>query len=556
MKRYILILSAILTFILAGCEANEGMDSSADTNGSEKVVEDTRDPQEDIEDTSDIQVDTEDTSDIQVDTEDTSEPESNIDENAENQLSTEDASIVEEVSAPIEDSTEALGEGKVFSNDEEILITQSGTYEFSGDYIENTITVNVDKEADDGIVYLVLSGANITSDRGTPISIIEAQDVVIVLKGENTVTQGAITTTDTEFPSAAIYSKADTAITGEGSLTVNTLYMDGIDSRDDLIIEDAQITVNAVEHGIEGKDLLTIENASINVTSGRDGIRTSNDEDLEKGNLIITSGDIVVNALHDGIAAEQTLQIDGGSFDITTGGGFVEVLNEITRGEGSGNTISATDLLEDSMRSLKGTNITINGGEFILNSYEDTVHANGVLTINSGYFDILSGDDALHADTDLIINNIDVTVQNGYEGIEGETVTINGGDMSVTVLDDAVNANSDAGFVKIAGGNIYLKCSGDGIDSNGDLIIEGGDIVLDVDAVYSGGDGYLDVTGTYSMTGGSITDENGNAVSLNTNAMGAGTQPNSRPGGTMPGGSMPGGSMPGGTMPGGNRPRG
>ncbi len=418
-------------------------------------------------------------------------------------------------------------------SDDKIIITESGTYEFSGNY--SSITVNVNKDVDDGAVYLVLNGANIASETDTPLNIIEAQDVVIMLEGENTVTQGAIVTTDEEFPSGAVHLKADTLITGGGSLTVNTLYKDAINSRDDLIIENATITVNAVEHGIEGKDLLAIDSANINVTSGRDGIRTSNDEDVEKGNLIITSGTFVINALHDGIAAEQTLQIDGGSFNITTGGGFIEVLNEITRGEGSGNTISATDLIEDSMRSLKGTNIKINGGEFLLSSYEDTVHANGVLIINSGYFDIFSGDDALHADTDLVINDAEVLVQNGYEGIEGETVTINGGDINVTVLDDAINANSDTGFIKITGGNIFLKCQGDGIDSNGDLIIEGGNIVIDVDAVYSGGDGELDVSGTYSISGGSITDENGDEITTNTSAPGGGTvRPNNQSGGNRP----------------------
>ncbi len=414
-------------------------------------------------------------------------------------------------------------------SDDEILISESGTYKFTGDYL--SITVNVNKDIDEGVVYLVLSDANISSDTTTPISIVEAENVVIVLEGENTITQGEIITTDEEFPSGALHSKADTIITGDGSLTVNTLYRDGINSRDDLIIENASITVNAVEHGIEGKDLLAIDNANINVTSGRDGIRASNDEDLEKGNLIITGGNIVINAQHDGISAEQALQIDGGSFDITTGGGFVEVLNIITVGEGSGNAVSATDLLEESMRSLKATQITINDGNFILNSYEDTVHANGPLTINGGVFDIITGDDALHADTDLVINDGDILVQYGYEGIEGETVTINGGDINVTVLDDAVNASSDTGFVKITGGDIFLKCQGDGIDSNGDLTIEGGNIVIDVDAIYSGGDSELDVSGTYSISGGSVTDDNGNELSTSNESQGGMMSPNNRPGG-------------------------
>ncbi len=452
-------------------------------------------------------------------------------ENLDEAVSGAAEAVVENVTIPSDDFMSDLGEGITFADSDEILITQSGTYGFEGDYLSSTITVNVDKDTDEGVVYLVLNNANIESETGTPINILEAKNVVIVLEGENTVTQGEIVTSDEEFPSGAVHSKADTLITGGGSLTVNTLYMDGINSRDDLIIENVSITVNAVEHGIDGKDFLAIDNANISVTSLRDGIRTSNDEDSEKGDLIITSGNFEINALHDGIAAEQTLQIDGGSFNITTGGGFVEVLNEITRGEGSGNTVSATDLLEESMRSLKATNITINGGEFVLNSYEDTVHANGVLTINGGDFDIISGDDALHADTDLVINDGEILVQNGYEGIEGDTVTINGGNINVTVLDDAVNASSDDGFAKITGGTIFLKCQGDGIDSNGDLIIEGGEIVIDVDAIYSGGDSELDVSGAYTISGGSVTDENGNEISFNENQQGGGIPfPNNRPG--------------------------
>ncbi len=479
MKKYMAIFIAISMLVLAGCSTNEDADKSS-------ILTETVPEQE------------------------------GTDENTESVVEEESTSTVEDITMPDDDYTKDLDEGITFSDGEEILITQSGTYEFTGDYTSSTITVNVNKDTDEGVVYLVLNNANITSETGTPINIIEAKDVVIVIEGENTVTQGAITTTDTEFPSAALYSKADTVITGDGSLDVATLYQDGINSRDDLIIENVTITVSAVEHGIEGKDLLAIDNANIDITSGKDGIRASNDEDFEKGNLIITSGNFVIHAQHDGIAAEQTLQIDSGDFNITTGGGFVEVLNEITRGEGSGNIDSATDLLEDSMRSLKGGNITINTGVFVLNSYEDTVHANGVLTINGGDFDILSGDDALHADTDLVINDGEILVQNGYEGIEGETVTINGGDINVSVLDDAVNANSDTGFVKFTGGTIYLKCMGDGIDSNGDLLIEGGDIIVNVDAIYSGGDGNIDVTGTYSISGGSVTDENGNEISTNT----------------------------------------
>ncbi len=449
-------------------------------------------------------------------------------DNAEN-MSTTTSTSSETLSYPSEDYTEELAESEAYVDGDEILITNSGTYEFTGDYNSSTITVNVNKDIDEGVVYILLNNANIESETGTPINIIEAKDVVIVLEGDNTVTQGAITTTDEEFPSAAIYSKADTVITGDGSLSVTTEYRDGINSRDDLIIESGNITVNAVEDGILGKDLLAISEASITIDAGKDGLKASNDEDLDKGNIIIESGDFYITADNDGISAEQILQIDSGTFEIYSGGGFVEVLNEITMGEGSGNTVSATDLLEDSMKGLKANDIIINGGDFEISSYEDTVHANNTLTINSGTFEILSGDDAFHADIDLIINYADITVIDGYEGIEGSTVTINGGDISVNVLDDAINASSEDGYVRITAGSIYLKCQGDGIDSNGDLFISGGEIVIEVNAIYSGGDSELDVDGIYELSGGSVTDENGNEASLTD--MGGGQVGRPMPGG-------------------------
>ncbi len=469
MKKYIVIF--LLTLFLVGCGKNEGADLSETVSPTKNI-------------------DTEDLSNEGND------------------------EVLQSLNFPSYDYTKELSKSINFADGEEILITKSGTYEFTGDYNSSVITVDVDKDTDDGTVYLILNNANITSESKTPINVIEGKDVVIVLEGENTINQGEITTSDTEFPTGAIYSKADTVITGGGILTVNTKYRDGINSRDDLIIDDATITVNASEDGIVGKDLLAINNANINIICEKDGLKSSNDEDLDRGNIIIASGDFYVKAQSDAITSENEMLIGDGDFELYSGGGFVEVLNEITRGEGSGNTVFATDLLEYSMCCLKGSNIVINGGNFNLSSYEDTVHANGELHINSGNINILAGDDALHTDTDLFINSGEIVIENAYEGIEGDTITINGGNIEVVVLDDAINASSREGFVKITDGVISLKCRGDGIDSNGDLIIEGGEIVIDVDAIYVGGDSELDVTGSYTISGGTVTDENGNTVEL------------------------------------------
>ncbi len=435
--------------------------------------------------------------------------------------------VITLLSYPSNDFTEDFSDA-VIMEEQEVFISQSGVYEFSGSY--NEIVVNVNKDTDEGVVYLVLNNANIETETGTPINIIEAKDVVLVLMGENTVTQGAIITADSEFPSSAVYSAADTAIIGDGTLVVNTLYQDGINSRDDLIIEGSNITVNSVEDGIVGKDLLAISSSTITIECGKDGLKSSNDADLDRGNIIITDGNYDIVAQNDAISAEQILQIDGGVFNLYSGGGYVEVLNEITRGEGSGDIVQPTDLLEDSMKGVKGNDIIISAGEFIISSYEDAIHANNSLTINGGDFSINSGDDALHADFNLIINNVNLTVENAYEGVEGSSITINDGDININVLDDAINASADDGQITIAGGTIYLICQGDGIDSNGDLTIEGGNIVIEANSIYSGGDGALDVGGVYSISGGTITDENGSPLDVLSMEPGGNQRPSNRPG--------------------------
>ncbi len=496
MKKYVLTALALTAFVFAGCaDINSDTQTSSSVSSQEQISQSAQG------------------------------------ETSQSEIIQDEASSV---AFPDTDFYSELSDNAIVLSEQDVLINESGTYEFTGDY--NSITVNVDKEIDEGIIYLVLNGANITNESSTPINIIEGKDVVIILKENtiNTVTQGAITTLDEEFPSGAIYSKADTAIIGSGSLFVNTLYNDGINVRDDLVIDGATIIVNAVADGILGKDLLAISDANITVDCGKDALKSTNAEDIDRGSVIIESGEFVLNAGNDGVSAEQTLEINDGDFTITTGGGFVEVLNDITRGEGSGGVVQPSSMLEESMKGLKGLNIVINGGDFELSTYEDAVHADSYLIVNGGTFNIISGDDALHADIDLVINDVDLTVQNAYEGIEGSSVIINGGNIDVTVLDDAINASSEDGYLEINGGIIFLKCQGDGIDSNGDFMMAGGEVVIEVNAIYSGGDSEIDVSGVSELSGGSITDVDGNELKPNSVGNNANNPQGNRPQGNVP----------------------
>ncbi len=329
------------------------------------------------------------------------------------------------------------GETFIELTQEEVNITKSGSYRLSGDYTK--IVIDINKDIDKGVVFLMLDNAHIQNDTGAPINIIDAEQVVFIIEGNNTVLQSAKQVQDGE-PSCAIYSAADTAIIGEGAVAINAADKDGIKARDDLIIEGVTLIVDAVEDGIVGKDLLAVSGAHITVNSGKDGLKSSNDQDPDKGYMIIKDSDFAINSDDDALQSNNRMQIEG--------------------------------------------------GEFLINT----------------------GDRALQAEKDLIITDIDLSIESSNEGIEGTTVTIDGGKINIIATDDAINAFADDGYVRIIDGDIWLSADGDGIDSNGDLLVEGGNIVIEKKDTYADGDGGIDVNGDYTITGGTVQDQNNNPV--------------------------------------------
>ena len=75
---------------------------------------------------------------------------------------------------------------------------------------------------------------------------------------------------------------------------------------------------------------------------------------------------------------------------------------------------------------------------------------------------VTAGDDGIHASGDLVIDSGTYTVKNSTEGLEGKSITINGGDISIYSTDDGVNAaNKNAQqseiFFTMNGGNLTVE---------------------------------------------------------------------------------------------------
>lgn len=174
--------------------------------------------------------------------------------------------------------------------------------------------------------------------------------------------------------------------------------------------------------------------------------------------------------------------------------------------------------------SIKGikaaTQTVLKGGTYTIDAEDDTLHSNGNLVIHDGTYTLSSGNDDIHADSNVTIAGGTIDITKSYEGIEGLSIDVAGGESSVLASDDGMNAaggNDSSGFegpepggdqfastegayIHISGGILHVNASGDGIDSNGDITVSGGETY--VSGPTNSGNGTLDYSGTAQITGG------------------------------------------------------
>lgn len=417
-----------------------------------------------------------------------------------------------------------------------VTITAGGTYLISGTLSDGQIKVTA---PDTEEVHLILNGVEITSSSSAPLLIEEAEKVFVTLAegSENTLTDKAGSTAsigtgdDATTIDGTIFSKADLTVNGSGNLTVNGNTNHGIVSKDDLVIVSGTYQITAAGQGLSGKDAVKIKDGTFTLNTGADGIQSDNDQEEGRGFVYIAGGDFVMDADQDGIQAETLLQIDGGTFDITAGGGSANAVAKTSEGMGmdffnqtpeteTEENLDTDDTSSTSTKGLKATGeLIINDGTITINAADDTVHTDGNLTLSGGTLTLASGDDGLHANNDLQLNGSTVAITESYEGIEGKTITINDGEITVLASDDGVNASSGTSTTSeqagpgetagssenaliISGGTLTVNSSGDGLDSNGTIEISGG--LTTVSGPENDGNGTIDSNGDTIITGGTL----------------------------------------------------
>ena len=223
-----------------------------------------------------------------------------------------------------------------------------------------------------------------------------------------------------------------------------------------------------------------------------DGVIFSKDDLVLNG-----TGSLTVNSTDNGIVCKDDIKVTGGNYTITASSKAFEA--------------------NDSIRVADGT-FTLKAGADGLHAENDDDDTLGYIYIGGGSFTIQAGDDGIHTSSLVQIDGGSFTIS-AAECIEGTYIQINDGTFALSSWDDAINAAKKSSAyttptVEINGGDITITMSAgdtDGIDSNGDIIVNGGTINIT-------GNSSFDYDGSAQYNGGTII-VNGEQLSAIPNQM-------------------------------------
>ena len=379
-----------------------------------------------------------------------------------------------------------------------IELKKTGTYYIDGTLDDGQIQVDADST---DIVKVVFNGVTLNCSSEAPFRVKDCEKTIVTIADgtKNTITDGKANS-----DSAAIYSKRYLAFNagekGTGSLSITANCADGISCTKQLVFNNGTYSVTAADDGMRGKLSLVIHDGKFTVNAQGDAFKSTSDKEgygytlIDKGTFEITSGD-------EGFQSDGTITINGGTFNIKKSEKCIAALGDIT----------------------------INGGDLTLTP---TVTGGGESGTGHGIC-IKKNDDEIRTGN-VTINGGKINVTNSYEGIQGVVITVNGGEIWVKSSDDSFNASNGTNQMGggggwgprpgqqtttttttgatpaliFNGGFTYVQTTGDGIDSNGELNITGGVVLVSqngqANEPIDAGDGYEPkITGGVVIAAGS-----------------------------------------------------
>ena len=373
-----------------------------------------------------------------------------------------------------------------------ITITKAGNYKLTGTY-SGQIKVEA---ADSDMVRLILNNATITNSTGAAINVVEADEVVIYTASgtTNTVSDGSsYSDTASGSPDAAIYSKSDLTLAGEGTLKVEGKYEEGIHTTDGLVIASGTLEVSAANTGIKGKDYVDILDGTITVTATKDGIKATNDTDGNRGWVRLSGGTVNISAGDDGFKAERVLEISGGTLNITQANEGIEA-QYINILDGTVNVTSSDDGIN---ASYSTTSTSTESTSSSTTQTSQTAHSNQTAQNTQSGQSAQGNAAQAPAGGQAPSGSMGQPPAGGGAGGGGAAGGMGGGGGTFEVVDATIN---------ITGGTVTVNANGDGIDSNGTATLSGGTLV--VNGPFTGGNASLDTNGDLLLNGTTVAAGN------------------------------------------------
>lgn len=441
-----------------------------------------------------------------------------------------------------------------------VTISAEGVYIVSGTLSDGQIIVEAEDSAK---VQIVLKDASITSSTSAALYVKSADKVfVTTAEGtENTLANGGSFTADGDTNvDGAVYAKDDITFNGSGSLTITSPAGHGVVGNDDVKFGGGTYVITASAHGVKANDSARFAESDVTITAGadKDGVHVSDSDDASAAEsdsfFYIADGTLTISAQDDGIHADASVIIEGGTITVNESYEGIEGLSISI--SGGSTTVTATD---DGLNAAGGNStsgsqafggddwkgggmmtdggtggsIVISGGSVKITAGGDGVDSNGSVEISGGYT-VVQG--PTNGDTSVLDYNTTATVT------AGTFIGTGGAGMAESF------SSAEQGLIAVSVGNQSAGSTVTLKDGSGNVIAEATPD-LDYAVVYISTEDMAQGS-TYTLTAGSYSESITLSENIYSNLAGGMGGMGAGLGGGGPRGGMNGG-MQGGGMRGG-----